>query len=202
MQTGFLWILLSLVLYGLIHSILASHHIKDLFKAWWGDQRYQRFYRLFFSLQAAVLFAPVLLLVAILPDQTIYSIPKPWDYLTSLVQLLAVVALIHSVMLTGALRFTGLLQAMNPEQAKKPIDLVTRGLYRWVRHPLYICTFLFIWLTSRMSWNVLAMNIGITVYTLIGAILEERKLISEFGESYEEYRRKTPFIIPGSRISK
>lgn len=202
MQTGFWWILLSLVLYGLIHSVLASHRVKGWFSRWWGERGYQRYYRLFFSLQAAVLFAPVLLLVAILPDQTIYSIPEPWVYLTSLAELLAVLALIHSVMLTGALRFTGILQAMYPEQAISPIALVTRGLYRWVRHPLYICTFVFIWLTPTMSWNVLAMNIGITVYTLIGAVLEERKLISEFGQSYAEYRRKTPFIIPGFRVSK
>ena len=202
MQTGFWWILLSLVLYGLIHSVLASYSSKDWFRRWWGDGNYHRYYRLFFSLQAAILFAPVLLLVAILPDKSIYSIPTPWVYLTSLVQFLAVLALIHSVMLTGALRFTGILQALYPEQAKRPIALVSRGLYRWVRHPLYICTFVFIWLTPKMSWNVLAMNIGITVYTMIGAILEERKLINEFGELYTEYRRKTPFIIPGLKISK
>jgi protein-S-isoprenylcysteine O-methyltransferase Ste14 len=51
-----------------------------------------------------------------------------------------------------------------------------------------------------MSWNVLALNIGISVYALLGAMPEERKLLSEFGKPYDEYRSRTPFIIPGLKV--
>jgi len=51
-----------------------------------------------------------------------------------------------------------------------------------------------------MSWNILALNIGISVYNVLGALLEERKLLSEFGQPYEEYRKRTAFIIPGIKI--
>lgn len=200
MQTGFWWVLLALVIYGVIHSILAAHRTKKWVQNWLGVTRYNRFYRLFFSIQAAVLFTPILALVAILPDQVLYQISAPWVYLTTAIQILTVLALVHSVMLTGALRFAGVLQALDPEQAQKPIAMVSHGLYRWVRHPLYTCTFLFIWLVPVMSWNVFALNIGISVYTLLGALLEERKLLSEFGKPYDEYRRRTPFIIPGLKI--
>lgn len=202
MQTGFWWILLGLLLYGVIHSVLAAHRTKDWVKTWLGEKHYNRFYRLFFSLQAAILFVLVLLLVELLPDQILYRIPSPWVFLTTMIQILAVLALAHSVMLTGALRFTGILQAMDAEQSKRPISMVSHGLYRWVRHPLYFCTFLFIWLVPVMSWNVLALNIGISIYTLMGALLEERKLVQEFGQPYEEYRRKTPFIFPGFKFGK
>ncbi len=202
MQTGFWWVLLALGIYGLIHSILAAHKTKKWVQNWLGITRYNRYYRFFFSIQAAVLFTPILVLVAILPDQVLYRIPAPWVYLTTALQILAVLALVHSVMLTGALRFAGVLQALDPEQAQKPIAMVSHGLYRWVRHPLYFCTFLFIWLVPVMSWNVLALNIGISIYTLIGALLEERKLVQEFGQPYEEYRRKTPFIFPGFKFGK
>ena len=113
MQTGFWWILLALLLYGVIHSILAAHRTKEWVKGWWGEKNYNRFYRLFFSLQAAVLFVPVLLLVALLPDETIYRIPTPWVYLTIALQILAVFGVIHSIMLTGMLRFTGVQQALD-----------------------------------------------------------------------------------------
>ena len=200
MLTGFWWILATLVLYGAIHSVLASHRTKDWVMNWWGERNYLRFYRLFFSIQAAVLFIPVLLLVAILPDQIIYRISAPWIYATVTLQILAVVGIVHTIMLTGMLRFTGVLQAVDPAQAKKPVTLVNRSLYRWVRHPIYTCMFLLVWLVPVMSWNILALNIGISVYNVLGATLEERKLLSEFGKAYEEYLKRTPFIIPGFQL--
>ena len=200
MQTGFWWILLALAIYGVIHSVLAAHRTKEVFKNWWGESNYLRFYRLFFSIQSAVLFVPVLLLVVILPDQIIYRIPSPWVYLTITLQVLAVVGIIHTIMLTGMLRFTGVLQAVDPTQSQKPVDLVILSLYRWVRHPIYTCMFLLVWMMPVMSWNILALSIGISVYNVLGAILEERKLINEFGQAYEEYRRSTPFIIPGLKF--
>lgn len=201
-QTGFWWILLALLLYGVIHSVLAAHRTKDWVKAWWGERYYNRYYRLFFSMQAVVLFIPVLLLVGVLPDEIIYRISAPWVYLTIALQILAVFGVLHSIMLTGMLRFTGIQQAVDPEQAQKPMKLVIRSLYRWVRHPIYTCMFVFIWLVPVMTWNVLALSIGISIYNILGALLEERKLKNEFGISYEEYSQQTPFLVPGLKFRK
>jgi protein-S-isoprenylcysteine O-methyltransferase Ste14 len=40
------------------------------------------------------------------------------------------------------------------------------------------------------------MYIGATVYILVGAYFEERKLLREFGAAYAEYKSKTPMLIP------
>ena len=71
------------------------------------------------------------------------------------------------------------------------------GLYRYVRHPLYTAGLVFIWLLPIMTWNLLALNIGLTAYILIGATFEERKMLNQFGEKYADYRCKTPMLIPG-----
>ena len=202
MQNGFLWILLSIAVYGIVHSILAGNPFKQWIYRQIGVQNYHRFYRIFFSIQAAALFFPILILVAVLPDQNIYRISMPWVVLTSLIQIVSISIMIHSVMLTGAMRFVGLQQVINPITAKQSLPLVRRGSYRYVRHPLYTCTFLVIWLVPVMSWNILALNIGITLYTLIGAYFEERKLIKEFGETYQTYQKTTPFIVPGLKLNK
>jgi len=149
-----------------------------------------------------VLFIPVLLLWVFLPDETIYRIPAPWVYLTIGLQIMAVFGILHSIMLTGMLRFTGIQQAIEPARAQKPMKLVIRSLYRWIRHPIYTCMFVFIWLVPVMTWNVLALSIGISVYNILGALLEERKLKSEFGQSYEDYSLQTPFLIPGLKFRK
>jgi methanethiol S-methyltransferase len=71
------------------------------------------------------------------------------------------------------------------------------GLYRYVRHPLYTCSILILWLVPVMTVNLLAFNLGATLYMTIGAFFEERKLVREFGGEYEAYRRHTPMLVPG-----
>lgn len=200
MTDSFWWILFSLFIYGVMHSIFASLRFKSWVKGRIGEGRFNRFYRLFFSIQAGVLFLPVLILSAILPNQPLYQISRPWIFLSLAIQFLAAAALVHTVMLTGAMRFVGFQQAVNPHSATQRLPLVKQGLYRFVRHPLYTCSLLIIWLLPTMSWNTLALNIGITLYMLIGAVFEEQKLVHEFGEDYQAYRKETAFIIPGIKF--
>src|SRR5882724_486658 len=68
------------------------------------------------------------------------------------------------------------------------------GLHRYVRHPLYLGTLLSVWglfLFFPLLSNLLAC-IMITLYTLLGIRLEEKKLLLQFGETYASYRRKVP----------
>jgi protein-S-isoprenylcysteine O-methyltransferase Ste14 len=34
------------------------------------------------------------------------------------------------------------------------------------------------------------------VYTLIGSLLEERRLAVLFGQEYVEYKKRTPWLVP------
>jgi protein-S-isoprenylcysteine O-methyltransferase Ste14 len=109
-------------------------------------------------------------------------------------QVFAALMLFTAFLQTDSLSFVGLRQLFEKE---KTGALVTRGLYRVVRHPLYTFSLLYIWLSPRVSQNSLVFYIGVTLYVLIGAYFEERKLLRDFGEAYAEYRRKTPMLIPG-----
>ncbi|OGO71096.1 MAG: hypothetical protein A2Z49_10905 [Chloroflexi bacterium RBG_19FT_COMBO_56_12] len=187
-------ILLAVAVYGLIHSLLASLWAKARLRQWIGPPA-ERWYRLAYNLFAFVSLLPVLALPALLPDVRLYVIPSPWSYLTLAGQLLAVVALAVGVMQTGAWSFLGLQQAPG-KPSQKSSQLVTHGLYRRVRHPLYTAGLVFIWLVPVMTRNLLALNIGLTIYLVVGALFEERKLLREFGEVYIQYRLDTPMLIP------
>ena len=203
MASSLFWILLSLALYGGVHSLLASHHVKAL-ACRWGGAAARRLYRLFFNLFGAISFLPVLALVAALPDRPIYSVSFPWSLLFRAGQMLAVVGLAAGVLETDVWAFAGLSQAAgredtlcSPEARRRDGSLVTGGLYRYVRHPLYFFGLVFLWLSPTLSWNTLALDLGVTAYIWIGATLEERKLLVEVGPAYEAYRKKTPMLIPG-----
>ena len=189
--------MLSVALYGMLHSILAAKRVKAGVERRIGKALFQRFYRLFFVIVGGISFLPALVLATLLPDRTIYILLAPWRTLALLVQLAALSGLILGVMQTGALSFLGITQALS---GLAPEKLVLNGLYRWVRHPLYTCSLLLIWLAPSMTWNLLALNLGVSAYLWIGSIFEERKLVEQFGKEYEEYRKRTPRIIPGINI--
>jgi protein-S-isoprenylcysteine O-methyltransferase Ste14 len=191
-----LYILLSLLLWGVVHSLLASHAAKSFFDVLLGKNA-MRGYRLFYNIFAAVSFLPVLYLVATLPDAPLYSVPAPFSSIMIAGQGIGLVLLIVGVLQTDTLSFVGLRQLFEEE---KPSALVTSGLYRLVRHPLYTAGLMMLWLSPSVSVNSFAMYVGATVYILVGAYFEERKLLREFGQAYAEYKAKTPMLIPGVKI--
>jgi protein-S-isoprenylcysteine O-methyltransferase Ste14 len=130
---------------------------------------------------------------ALMPDQPLYLVPSPWLYLMLAGQFVAVIMLVVGVLQTDTLSFIGISQILGRESSP---GLVTNGLYRWMRHPLYTAGLLFLWLTPEMTVNRLVFYTCVTLYILIGAYFEERKLVREFGKEYEDYRAKTPMLVP------
>jgi protein-S-isoprenylcysteine O-methyltransferase Ste14 len=112
---------------------------------------------------------------------------------------LAALCLLVAVLQTDSLYFVGLKQLF---EEGKPGELVTGGFYKLVRHPIYTFSLLFLWLNPTMTVNSLVFYIGATLYFLIGAYFEERKLLREFGSVYAEYKAATPMLIPGLIINK
>jgi protein-S-isoprenylcysteine O-methyltransferase Ste14 len=189
---GISCLVLAITIWGVVHSILASNSFKDFCHRVFGAG-FMRVYRLGYNIFAALSFLPILYLMAILPDQPLYSISSPWNYLMLAVQALSAVMLLVGILQTDTLSFVGLRQLF--EEEKSP-QLVTRGLYRYVRHPLYTFGLLTIWLSSSVSINSFVVYVAATIYTLVGAYFEERKLLREFGQSYADYKRVTPMLIP------
>jgi protein-S-isoprenylcysteine O-methyltransferase Ste14 len=83
-----------------------------------------------------------------------------------------------------------------PERA---MSFVTPGPYRLVRHPLYVGWLFAFWMTPLMTSAHLLFSIATTAYILIAIQLEERDLVREHGETYEDYRRSVPMLVPSVR---
>ena len=76
--------------------------------------------------------------------------------------------------------------------------LVTRGPYRWVRHPFYDCMALFMLSISLMMANWFVIASGILTFALLAirSRTEEQKLLERFGEPYRAYRASTGRFLP------
>mgnify|MGYP001110136596 CR=1 FL=1 len=200
-DSGFLWILAATAAYGIFHSLTASLGAKKLARDRLGLKA-ERYYRIFFNILSVITLLPVMALGALLPDQQLYAIPFPYRVLTMLLQAAALLGMVWGVWQTDALDFAGVRQAFHKGEVGREGTLVVSGLYRYVRHPLYFFGLVILWLAPVMSWNLLALNIGFSIYLVAGAWLEERKLLQKHGEAYAEYRRKTPMMIPWIKHSR
>ncbi len=74
--------------------------------------------------------------------------------------------------------------------------MVVRGLYRWVRHPLYLATLMMIWSYPDLTADRLLFNVLFTGWIIVGTVLEERDLVENFGDDYRNYQRRVPMLIP------
>jgi methanethiol S-methyltransferase len=195
MINGTLLLVLASILWGIVHSLTASHRAKEIAARLFGKARSDRFYRFGYNIFSAITILPILALLALLPDQFLYSIPAPWLYLTLALQALAALTALVGVLQTGVWEFIGLGQLFREKQSE-PARLTIHGLYRYVRHPLYSASLIILWLTPEMTLNRLTLWVIFSLYFIIGAYFEEKKLLREFGQQYADYKAQTPMLIP------
>lgn len=79
--------------------------------------------------------------------------------------------------------------------AASPV-FVARGPYRYVRHPLYLFALILIWSEHSVTVDRLLFNLLWTAWIVIGTMLEERDLRSDFGTTYQEYQKAVPMLLP------
>lgn len=81
---------------------------------------------------------------------------------------------------------------------EKTTSLVTAGVYRYIRHPLYSSLLFLAWgaLLKAPSWVGGGLAVVATVCLIRTATAEEAENIQFFGPAYEAYMRRTKRFIP------
>ncbi len=187
----YLVIILASTLFGLQHSGLSSLRVKG----WIIDRYGKRGYANIFNLSSITTF-----LLAFL-SMNFWN----WFYFLSSISFPGAVLFVSGI-ITGIL---GVLVAMKASavisvstvadmRTDRKAELVTDGIYARVRHPLYLATVLvFAALALLYPFSrVIVFALSMIFYTMIGAFLEERKLIVHYGDEYLAYKKQAGFILP------
>jgi methanethiol S-methyltransferase len=183
---------ISWIAYFILHSALASTQVKLFIKR--ISSKFFRYYRLVYTLFATVT------LIFIIWFQ--YSFESPLLINSLLLKYFSFLLFVIPgliVMMVSVFKYFKLLSGIRSiYQATPPTELKLEGIHKYVRHPLYFATLLFIWglfFISPLLNNLIAV-VTITIYVPIGIKFEEKKLLKEFGNVYAEYMKKVPGLIP------
>jgi len=190
----------GVALFGILHSVMASLEFKRKLVNLIGDKI--AFYRMFFNLFSTVVFFAVLALIP-KQNQIVYSIPSPYGLIVFALQALAFFGLIWTAKSFDVWEFVGVKQILryikdeyNVEELDESPDFRISGAFKCCRHPAYFFSILFIGLRPEMDVTYLTLFIAGTLYFLIGAYFEEKKLVKIYGKVYTEYQKEVPMFLP------
>jgi protein-S-isoprenylcysteine O-methyltransferase Ste14 len=81
---------------------------------------------------------------------------------------------------------------------EKTTNLVTVGIYRYIRHPLYSSLFLLGWgiFFKDPSWLGVGLAAVATLLLVATAKIEEGENLRYFGPEYREYMQRTKLFVP------
>lgn len=176
-----------------LHSLTAT----DGGRAWvrahlrWLD----RWYRLSYNLLAVLTLAPLLWWRTQLPEGPLLVVWSGfWQWLQAGLWLVACGLFIGGLQVYPLREFVGLPGTIGDAPGTgRP--LVTTGLLGVVRHPWYLGGLLVLW-ARDLGERDLVVALILSLYLVVGAHLEERRLIARFGAEYRAYRQRVPMLFP------
>jgi protein-S-isoprenylcysteine O-methyltransferase Ste14 len=140
-----------------------------------------------------VVVAGIPVLISLMP----YSLPR-WAPFTSTRHLYFYIGISALILLGGAINFIGLLTLRRAFTIMSEArELITHGIFRYIRHPLYTGHFIMFLgsLLLRLHPVSITMYLLFCIGQTVRAKIEERKLMTAFTE-YGAYRRQTGMFFP------
>lgn len=187
----YVWIILASTLFGIQHSGVSSLKVKERIIDRWGKKGYAGIFN-FTSM--------LTLLIAFLSMQFwnwLYFITDPSQIQPLLFGLGILFAIGGIIVAAKASQVISVSTVADMRTDRKP-ELITGGLYSQIRHPLYLATILIFGAMALIYPIpvVIVFALSMIVYTIIGAYFEERKLVLQYGDEYNEYKKQAGFILP------
>lgn len=184
------------LLYGAIHSFMASNYFKNFAAKMLG--KYFRFYRLIYNILAFMLLIPIFSLKFSMGKEVLWQVSVYQSIIGKFIIICGVLLIAKALQGYDLFEFSGF--DFNKSQEKN--EFKSDGLLKYMRHPIYFGILIFVWgmFLVEASTRSLTSAIAVTIYLFIGIYFEEKKLIEVFGEKYKKYQQDVPMLIPFLRF--
>lgn len=187
------------ILWCALHSLLISTPVVVWFQARLG--RRFAWYRFSFVLFSTITLLPLAAHSLLLPQRLLFAWGGGWRLVQGGLLLYAAVLFVGGALVYDLRHFLGLRQIGVYRQGLVPPEtpFMVQGVLRHVRHPWYSGGIALVWAAGPITSVNLAVKLILSVYLVVGAVLEERKLVAALGARYREYQQQVPMLIPGRR---
>lgn len=119
---------------------------------------------------------------------------------TSPAQVIAILVILSGIYMIVWVSTTFVRQGRGtPVPVEPPTRLIIKGLYRYVRNPMYVGAVLVVLGEALYFRSIWLLVYAIAIWAMLHAALlvfEERQLKERFGPDYEQYLRAVPRWIP------
>lgn len=176
--------------FAFIHSLLASDFIKKIAEKELKDKF--RFYRIIYNIISFITATPAFIVWMTFSSSTLllYSIPGWLFPFFILLRLIAIGLFAYAAFQNDLLEFTGL------KAGKTEGKVITGKAYGIIRHPLYTGGIVLIFTKAEMTALDFTAAVLVSIYFIIGAYIEERRLVSAFGDEYRKYQQRVSMFVP------
>lgn len=122
-----------------------------------------------------------------------------WQMISWLFLIISLLLIYQGVQL---FRKTGSIDGDRPDTqllgVEKTTELVTIGVYHYIRHPFYSSLLFLGWgiFFKHVSWTGFILAAMNTLFLIVTAKREESENIAYFGEEYRQYMTQTKMFIP------
>lgn len=175
------------------HSLMAQKR----FRMWAARFLPMKYYGAFYAVASGI----IVLVLIIFWQESSYTLISPEGPMRVIPRVIFGLAIanvgwtIWSLGIFVNFRLQGIVDDLRGRRTSTPL-ITDHGPYRWIRHPLYLSSLLMIWSNPDLTLDRLVFNLMFTVWVLIAILLEEQRLLSEYGQSYREYQKSVPMLIP------
>ncbi len=181
-----------------LFSVFALHHsifARTGLKAWLVQRIPPELERSTYVWIASLLFLAVCWWWQAVPG-TLWRLEGVWRNIAIVLQVVSGLATLVGARQLGVLWLAGIRQVMGPPDQTTP-TLDEGGLYRIVRHPIYLAWLLLVWSAPVMTATCFTFAAISSAYLVIAVPFEERELRKQFGEAYAAYARHVRWrIVP------
>ena len=186
--------------FGIFHTYLASLKVKSYLRQ--NFTGILPFYRLIYNF-ISLLIIYLFYIYLPQPDLTIYDLIKPFDFIILGFQFLSLLGFIWCFKYFSFKEFVGISQIKrwykrnyNLNDLDEKLTLKIKGPYKYMRHPVYFFSIMFLIFRPTMDLTYLTLVIMFILYFYVGSYYEEKKLLEIFGEEYSEYQKAVPRMFP------
>ena len=75
-------------------------------------------------------------------------------------------------------------------------DMPTRGLFKIIRHPIYLSFAIILWISPYLTLDKVVIGFFYVLYCYFAPRLKEKRFLRIYGERFRNYQSTTPYFIP------